>query len=110
GEITSVRSAQRKRIYKFIGLNKNKSIIGCCCDLIVYDQYEFAHLIDEVSGPPLKKLLNKERFDLGRNNHNAKDEKSLCELALVAEFGPIINESDLKILEKMIETSVLDHM
>ncbi|CAG8842355.1 27780_t:CDS:2, partial [Racocetra persica] len=64
----------------------------------------------EVSGPPSKKLPNKERFDLGRNNRNAKDKKSLCELALVTEFGPIINELDLEILEKTIETSVLDHM
>ncbi|CAG8795644.1 11069_t:CDS:2, partial [Racocetra persica] len=57
-----------------------------------------------------EKLPNIDRSDLGRNNRNAKDEKSLCELALVAKFGPIINESDLKILEKTIETSVLDHM
>ncbi|CAG8545421.1 29807_t:CDS:2 [Racocetra persica] len=73
----------------------------------VCDQYEFAYLIGE--------------FDLGRNNRNAKDEKSLYELALVAEFGPIINESDLKILseiyvfmiqvkKKIIETSVLDYI
>ncbi|CAG8699568.1 19550_t:CDS:2, partial [Gigaspora margarita] len=35
------------------------------------------------------------------NNRNAKDEKSLCELALVAEFGPIIDESDLEILSEI---------
>ncbi|CAG8699248.1 14167_t:CDS:2, partial [Gigaspora rosea] len=74
----------------------------------------------EVSGPPSKNLPNKERFDLGRNNHNAKDEKSLCKLTIVAEFGPILDESDLNTLlnelyvfmiqKKTIETSVLDHM
>ncbi|KAF0464851.1 hypothetical protein F8M41_026411 [Gigaspora margarita] len=74
---------------------------GRRCDLIICDQYEFAHLVGEVSGPPSKKLPNKERFDLGRNNRNAKDEKSLCELALVAEFGPIIDESNLEILSEI---------
>lgn len=62
------------------------------------DHYDYVHLVGEVSGPPSKKLPNKERFDLGRNNRNAKDEKSLCELAIVAEFGPILEESDLNIL------------
>ncbi|CAG8530988.1 14965_t:CDS:2 [Gigaspora rosea] len=52
----------------------------------------------EVSGLPSKNLPNKERFDLGRNNCNAKDEKSLCELTIVAEFGPIQDESDLNTL------------
>ncbi|CAG8605490.1 13452_t:CDS:2, partial [Racocetra fulgida] len=68
------------------------------CDLILCDQYDYVHLVGEVSGPPSKKLPNKERFDLGRNNRNAKDEKSLCELAIIAEFGPILEESDLDIL------------
>ncbi|CAG8705134.1 6678_t:CDS:2, partial [Scutellospora calospora] len=44
------------------------------------------------------KLPNKERFDLSRNNRNAKDEKSLYELAIVAEFGPILEKLDLDVL------------
>ncbi|CAG8461590.1 2385_t:CDS:2 [Cetraspora pellucida] len=118
GEITSIGSSQRKRIYKLLGLNKKKSVIGRRCDLLLCDQYDYVHLVGEVSGPPLKKLPNKERFDLGRNNRNAKDEKSLCELAIVAEFGPILDESDLNILLNELyvfmiqvkQTSVLDHM
>ncbi|CAG8666013.1 8917_t:CDS:2, partial [Cetraspora pellucida] len=122
GEITSTGSTQRKRLYKLLGLNKKKSAIGRRCDLILCDQYDYVHLVGEVSGPPSKKLPNKERFDLGRNNRNAKDEKSLCELAIIAEFGPILEESDLDILlnelyvfmiqvkKKTMETSVLDHM
>ncbi|CAG8480128.1 7251_t:CDS:10 [Racocetra persica] len=99
GKIISTGSTQRKRLYKLLGLNKKK-----------------------MSRPLSKKLSNKERFDLGRNNHNAKDEKSLCKLAIIAEFGPILEESDLDILlnelyvfmiqvkKKTIETSVLDYM
>ncbi|RIB07338.1 hypothetical protein C2G38_2214726 [Gigaspora rosea] len=118
GEITSDGSSKRKRIYKLLGLNKRKSIIGRRCDLLLCDHYDYVHLVGEVSGPPLKKLPNKERFDLGRNNRNAKDEKSLCELTIVAEFGPILDESDLNILLNELyvfmiqvkKTSVLDHM
>ncbi|RIB27801.1 hypothetical protein C2G38_2061042 [Gigaspora rosea] len=114
-EITSYGSSKRKWIYKLLGLNKQKIIIGHCCDLLLCDHYDYIHLVGEVSGPPSKNLPNKERFDLGRNNHNAKDEKSLCKLTIVAEFGPILDESDLNTLlnelyKKTIETSVLDHM
>ncbi|CAG8812388.1 34976_t:CDS:2, partial [Gigaspora margarita] len=118
GEITSAGSLQRKRIYKLLGLNKKKSVIGHHCDLLLCDQYDYVYLVGEVSGPPLKKLPNKERFDLGRNNRNAKDEKSLCELAIVAEFGPILDESNLNILLNELyifmiqvkQTSILDYM
>ncbi|CAG8727175.1 1539_t:CDS:2 [Cetraspora pellucida] len=64
GEITSTRSTQRKCLYKLFGLNKKKSTIGCHCDLILCDQYDYVHLVGEVSEPPSKKLSNKERFDL----------------------------------------------
>ncbi|CAG8511536.1 23828_t:CDS:10 [Racocetra persica] len=122
GEIISAGSAQRKRLYKLLGLNKKKSTIGHHCDLILCNQYDYVHLVGEVSRPPSRKLPNKESFDLGRNNCNAKDEKSLCELAIVAEFGPILEESDLDVLlnelyifmiqvkKKTVETSVLDHI
>ncbi|CAG8714336.1 6262_t:CDS:2, partial [Dentiscutata erythropus] len=53
-----------KRLYKLLGLNKKKSAIGRRCDLILCDQYDYVHLVGEVSGPPSKKLPNKERFDL----------------------------------------------
>ncbi|RIB24365.1 hypothetical protein C2G38_2070206, partial [Gigaspora rosea] len=87
-----------KQIYKLLGLNKRRSIIGRRCDLLLCDHYDYVHLVGEVSGLPSKNLPNKERFDLGRNNCNAKDEKSLCELTIVAEFGPIQDESDLNTL------------
>lgn len=102
GEVTSAGSTQRKRISRLLGLTDEKNKIGRRCDLLVRDLYDYAHLVGEVSGPPLKKLKNKERFDLGRINRNAKDEKSLCELSIIAEFGPILEQSDVDILLKEI--------
>ncbi|CAG8681922.1 14805_t:CDS:2 [Cetraspora pellucida] len=94
-EITLDKSLKRKQIYKLLGLNKRKSIIGYCCDLLLCDHYDYVHLVGKISGPPSKTLSNKERFNFGSN---AKDERSLCELTIMAEFGPILNESDLNTL------------
>jgi hypothetical protein len=81
-----------------LGFTNNKNKIGRRCDLVVRDTYNYVHLVGEVSGPPLINRKNKERFDLGRNHRNAKDEKNLIELSIITEFGPILDESDLNIL------------
>ncbi len=84
-------------MYKLLRLNNIKKT-GCHCDLLIYDKHDYVHLVGKVSEPPLKKLSNKKRFDLSRNIHNVKDKKSLHELAIVAEFRPILKESDVNIL------------